>query len=153
MAGDSIIKHVIGSRMGARDPTNHFVVKPFPGAKLSDMEDFVKPLVTKMPDKLILHVGTNPLKSSLPKAIAESTFNLVTQIRQDSLETNVGVSALLVRSDNSDFAVKVNQVNTILKGLCSRNKIPFLGKSNIGRSHLNSLGLHLNKKGSLALEL
>ena len=103
------------------------VVKPFPGASLSDMEDFVKPLVRKMPDKLILHVGTNNIKSSLPTAIAESTFNLVTQIRQDSPGTSVGVSALLVRSDNSDFAVKVNQVNTILKGLCSHNKIPFLG--------------------------
>ena len=86
----------------------------FPGANLSDMEDFVKPLVTKMPDKLILHVGTNDIKSSLPKAIAESTFNLVTQIRQDSLETSVGVSALLVRSDNSVFAVKVNQLKSTL---------------------------------------
>ena len=82
---------------------------------LSDVEDFVKPLVRKMPDKLILHVGTNDIKRSLPKAIAESTFNLVTQIRQDSPGTSVGVSALLVRSDNSDFAVKVNtiQYNTI----------------------------------------
>ena len=152
IAGDSIVKNVIGSRMGAKDSTNHFVVKPFPGANLSDMEDFVKPLVRKMPDKLILHVGTNDIKSSSPKAIAESTFNLVTQIRQDSPGTSVGVSALLVRSDNSDFAVKVNQVNTILKGLCSRNRIPFLGNSNIDRSHLNSMGLHLNKKGSLVLE-
>ena len=60
--------------MGAKDSTNHFVVKPFPGANLSDMEDFVKPLVRKMPDKFILHVGTNDIKSSSPKAIAESTF-------------------------------------------------------------------------------
>ena len=77
IAGDSIVKNVIGSRMGAKDSTNHFVVKPFPGANLSDMEDFVKPLVRKMPDKLILHVGTNDIKSSSPKAIAESTFNLL----------------------------------------------------------------------------
>ncbi|CAH3109715.1 unnamed protein product, partial [Porites lobata] len=95
IAGDSIVKNVIGSRMGAKDSTNHF------------------PLVRKMPDKLILHVGTNDIKSSSPKVIAESTFNLITQIRQDSPGTSVGVSALLVRSDNSDFAVKVNQVNTI----------------------------------------
>ena len=105
-----------------------------------------------MPDKLILYVGINDIKSSSQKAMAESTFNLVTQIRQDSPWTSVGVSALLERSDNSDFAVKFNQVNTILKGFCSRNKIPFLGNSNIDRSHLNSLGLHLNKKGSLVLE-
>ena len=44
IAGDSIVKNAIGRRMGARDPTNHFVVKPFPGANLSDMEEFVKPL-------------------------------------------------------------------------------------------------------------
>ena len=32
IAGDSIVKNVIGSRMGATVPTNHFVVKPIPGA-------------------------------------------------------------------------------------------------------------------------
>ena len=50
----------------------------------------------KMPDKLILHVGTNDIKSSSPKAIPESTFNLVTQIRQDSPGTSVGQEPIYI---------------------------------------------------------
>ena len=36
-----------------------YVVKLFPGATVEDMEDFIKPITRKSPDKLILHVGTN----------------------------------------------------------------------------------------------
>ena len=68
IAGDSIVKNTIGPKMSADDPNHHFIVKPFPGATVSDMEDFVKPLTRRTPDKMILHVGTNDLRShSTPK--------------------------------------------------------------------------------------
>ncbi|CAB4017179.1 Hypothetical predicted protein, partial [Paramuricea clavata] len=71
--------------MSADDPNHHFIVKPFPGATVSDMEDFVKPLTRRTPDKMILHVGTNDLRShSTPKIIADSIVNIVTQIKEDS---------------------------------------------------------------------
>ncbi|CAB4032593.1 Tetratricopeptide repeat 28 [Paramuricea clavata] len=85
IAGDSIVKNTIGPKMSADDPNHHFIVKPFPGATVSDMEDFVKPLTRRTPDKMILHVGTNDLRShSTPKIIADSIVNIVTQIKEDS---------------------------------------------------------------------
>lgn len=152
IAGDSIVKNIIGAKMSAGDQSHHYVVKPFPGATLSDMEDFVKPLARRSPDKLILRIGTNDLRHFSPKAIADSTINLVTQIKEDSPGTLVGVSALLIRNDNDELAVKVCQVNDILRDYCSCNNIHFLSNSNIIQTHLNNSGLHLNKQGSLVLQ-
>jgi lysophospholipase L1-like esterase len=118
IAGDSLIKNVVGASMSKIDPNtlyNHYyVVKAFPGANLSDMEDFIKPITRKSPEKIILHVGTNDLKNSPAKVIADSLLNLTTQIKEDSPTTAVGVSALLTRNDNANLATKVKQVNFIL---------------------------------------
>ena len=79
IAGDSLLKNIIGAKMSASDQDNYFVVKPFPGATVSDMEDYVKPLVRRSPENVILHVGTNDLRSCPPRNIADSILNLVTQ--------------------------------------------------------------------------
>ena len=153
IAGDSIVKNIIGPKMSADDPDHYYIVKPFPGATVSDMEDFVKPLTRRSPDKMILHVGTNDLRNnSSPKIIADSIVNIVTQIKEDSPGTAVGISAILVRNDNNELAAKATQTNNILKGYCSRNRIPFLSNSNMNASHLNMRGLHLNRHGSLTLQ-
>ena len=154
IAGDSIVKNIIGPKMSADDPDHYYIVKPFPGATVSDMEDFVKPLTRRSPDKMILHVGTNDLRNnSSPKIIADSIVNIVTQIKEDSPGTAVGISAILVRNGNNELAAKATQTNNILKGYCSRNRIPFLSNSNMNHaSHLNMRGLHLNRHGSLTLQ-
>ena len=77
--------------MSKDDVGHHYVV----GATVEDMEDFIKPITRKSPNKVILHVGTNDLKNSSPKVIADSIVNLTTQIKEDSPNTMVGVSALL----------------------------------------------------------
>jgi hypothetical protein len=63
------------------------VVKSFAGANCSDMEDYLKPVVRKEPENIILHVGTNDLnKSASPDQIAQGIINLGIQINQDSLK-------------------------------------------------------------------
>ena len=138
--------------MSSADNDHFFVVKPFPGATATDMNDYIKPLVRKTPHKVILHVGTNDLKALSPTAVADSIINLVNQIKKDSPCTSVGVSALLVRADNRILNTKVVKVNDILKSYCIGNEIPFMGNANINISHLNSKGLHLNKLGNMTLQ-
>ena len=116
------MKDVIGQRMSAKDPDHHSVVKSIAGANLEDMEDYIKPQVRRTPGKLIIYVGTNNVKKLSPQAIANSTMNLVTQVRDNSLETNVGISALLVRSYYTSLAPKITQVNAILKDFCFGTK-------------------------------
>ena len=126
--------------MSGKDTDHFYCAKSFPGATISDMEDYVKPLTRKSPQKMILHVGTNDLRTSSPKAIADSIINLVTQVREDSPETAVGVSALLVRSDQA-LNTNIKQVNGLLKDLCKRHRVPYLTNANIDYNHLNSKGL------------
>ncbi|CAB4031562.1 Scavenger receptor cysteine-rich type 1 M130 [Paramuricea clavata] len=122
IAGDSLIKNVVVASMSKTDPNHYYVVKAFPGANLSDKEDFIKPITRKSPEKIILHVGTNDLKNSPAKVIADSLLNLTTQIKEDSPTTVVGISALLTRNDNANLATKVKQVNFILDNYCRMNK-------------------------------
>ena len=82
IAGDSMVQDIIGPKMNAKDSTHYFVVKSFSGATVSDMDDYVKPLIRRSPDKLILHIGTNDVKSSSPQKIADTTKNLVARVRE-----------------------------------------------------------------------
>ena len=152
ITGDSLLKFVVGQRMSNEDPNNFYVVKPFPGAVVGDMKDFIKPLARKQPDKMIIHVGTNDLKSLAPQQIAGSIVELVNQVKQVSPSTVVGVSSLIMRKDSQALSAKGRQVNSILKESCNRHKVHFLDNSNINVSHLNSLGLHLNRRGSMTLQ-
>lgn len=52
VAGDSMVKNVIDAKMSSVDTDNFFVVKPFPGATVEDMNDFINPLIRKKPDKM-----------------------------------------------------------------------------------------------------
>ena len=70
-------------------PRHYYVVKGFPCATVSDMEDYVQPITRKSPDKVILHVSTDDLKNSAPKVITDSIMNLCTQIKEDSPNTMV----------------------------------------------------------------
>ena len=56
IAGDSIIQNISGWSLSK---TNKVVVKPFPGTTTEDMEDFIKPIVRKDPENIIIHACWN----------------------------------------------------------------------------------------------
>ena len=64
--GDSMIKHLNGWDMSKNvHKSEHKIhIKSFPGAKISCMKDYVKPLLRATPKHFILHVGTNDLNSN-----------------------------------------------------------------------------------------
>jgi hypothetical protein len=47
------------SKMSSAYNDHFFVVNPFPGDTTTNMNDFIKPLARRIPNKVILHVGTN----------------------------------------------------------------------------------------------
>ena len=144
IAGDSIIQHI---RDGSISRSNKVVVKSFPGATIGDMEDFVKPLLRKKPDNVVLHIGTNDLNTREPRLTAEAIVNLALQIEGDAPETNLAISGLIARADDKDG--KVSSVNRILKKFCRQNH--FIEHNNFNQTHLNGGGLHLSKSGSALL--
>ena len=51
IAGDSIIQHIQGWNLSTSD--RHVAVKSFSGARIEDMEDYIKPLLRKEPEEII----------------------------------------------------------------------------------------------------
>ena len=79
------------------------------------MEDYLRPLLRKESDVIILNVGTNNIRGDSPHSVAEGIVNLVTQIQEDLPTTHLTISPLLHRSDNLEFNDKIKEANKILK--------------------------------------
>ena len=77
------------------------------------MEDFIKPILRKDPENIIIHVGTNDVNSKEPRLTAEGIVNLALHIEGDAPNTNMAISGLVCRVD--DKQGKVSSVNKILK--------------------------------------
>ena len=149
IAGDSIIQHVQGWKLSTSD--KHVAVKSFSGARIADMEDYLKPLLRKEPDEVILHVGTNNIRDESSRSVAEGIINLVTQVQQDFPSTRLVISPLLPRSDNLELNDKVKEANKILGSFCSSRGLKLLHITSIDLTCLNRRGVHLNRKGSALL--
>ena len=112
------------------------------------MEDYIKPILRKQPNRIIMHVGTNDLKHLSAKRVAEGITNLGTQINEDSPETSIAISSVLPRTDDPSLSTKAIEANKLIKAVCTRNNWAFIDHKTINSSCLNLRGLHLNRKGT-----
>ena len=122
-------------------------VRPFSGAKVSCMVDHVKPtLRDDKPDHIILHTGTNDLRSEKTSSnIAKSIIDLAMSLKSSG--SSVIVSGIVPRFDNLNN--KASEVNNRLALMCKDRKVPFVShRETIDSSkHLNESKLHLNHNG------
>ena len=73
-------------------------MKSFSGAKIRDMQDYVKPTLRENPDQIIVHVETNDLASNKrPEQIGELIIGGFTSFKSDTCD--VLVSSTTVRND------------------------------------------------------
>ena len=106
------------------------------------MSTYVKPTLEEKPDNIILHMGTNDLRSEdEPDKIANDIVDAAVACKQTGCE--VIISALLPRGDK--FSDKAKEVNDNLKELCLSKSISLMEHRNF---HLNNIKLHPNRKGS-----
>ena len=124
-------------------------IKSFSGSTIDCMKDYIKPSLKYDPDAIIIHIGTNDLRTEKePTQIADEIINLALAVKTD--ENEVSTSAILPRNDELDDKGKM--VNDVLKIKCSKYAIGFMSNSNfIPNLHLNSNRLHLNFKGTTTL--
>ena len=110
------------------------------------MKDHIKPLLRRYPDEIIIHVGTNSLRSSNTRQeCAAELIDLAETVSSES-SAMISISSLITRSDDEALAAKVPGVNKVLKEQCLQKNWGFVNHSNISAtSHLNRSGLHLNK--------
>ena len=59
---------------------NRVTVQSFSGATIEDMSDFIKPILRRKPETVILHIGTNNLRRGDGKSVADGIINLAQSI-------------------------------------------------------------------------
>ena len=74
-----MISRIPGKDLG-KAVGHRVIVKPFSGATTMAMNHYLKPNLEPSPNEVILHIGTNDLKTREPKAVAESIVDLARQI-------------------------------------------------------------------------
>ena len=150
IAGDSMIKHINAHRLSKANTKVR--VSTFPGSTTLDMNDYIKPILRRKPDKLILHIGTNSLKGrETPSHCAEEIKTLTETISKSLPHTELAISSLITRLDDESLTNKVCQVNIKLKQLCQQKNWKFIDNANITLNELNRSKIHLNKTGTKTL--
>ena len=146
--GYSIVKKLNGYLLTRKIKHKHLVkVRLFSGVKISCMTDHVKPTLRDIhPDHIILHAGTNDLRTeNTARQIEKATVDLVTSLKND--DNTVTVSGIVPRLD--DLNNKALEVNRRLVVMCKERNISFLShdESIHPSKHLNESKLHLNGNG------
>ena len=147
--GDSLLKDIKAFKMrNALSSNEKIYIKSFPGATTEDMKDYIKPSLKYNPDLVILHTGTNSLRSEkLPEGIADDIMKIALETKTD--ENDVAISGIIPRSDDMKLNAKGIQVNDFLKIKTSQYGFGFIANDNFKTNfHLNNSGLHLNFTGT-----
>lgn len=147
--GDSMIKNIKGWNMNKSLENDFVVVKSFSGATTDCMNDYIKPSIKQKPDRFIVHVGTNDLRSQeTPSSIAKSIIDSVMSCNEKA-NVPVAVSGIITRADA--LKGKAESVNAILRRSCESRNIAFIDNDNITQEDLNGSKIHLNNVGSTKL--
>ena len=140
-----MIKHIQGDKLSRK----HSVIsESFPGAKVQDIADHIKPGLRRNPSAVIIHAGTNNIKSDSLKEIQRKMINITNSIKADHPKVKIAWSSVVQRTNDSSLNSKIDSLNQSLKNFCEHNNVDFICHENLeGEKHLNKGGLHLNRKG------
>ena len=135
-----MVKDMKGWKMSSR--TGKVVVKHFSGAKAEDIKSYVIPTVEQKLDNIILHTGTNDLKTiDTPEEINMIILNLTTTCKTDT--NSVFISGIVPRTDKLNE--KASQVNIVLRHECNLRNVCFIDNKHISTwFHCNRSGIYLN---------
>ena len=131
IAGDSMLKYINGRKLSSQISNQSLTyVKAFPGATVEDMSDYIMPSLGRKPEEVILHVGTNNLKFSEPREIAEGIVNLGLKIQNHSPDCKITISSFISTSDQT-LNSKVKEVNKIVNQFAKQHSWRTIPQSNI----------------------
>ena len=113
------------------------------------MKSYVIPMKSFKNDLIILHCGTNDLRSiEKPNGIADEIIKLALDMKTEKNEPMI--SGIVPRRDHCNS--KGKEVNNCLISLCNDKNIHFIDNMNVNTiSDLNMSGIHLNRKGTYVL--
>ena len=138
IVGDSMLG---GVKEGLIGPRGNIKVRSFPGATLDDMIDYLRPLLRKRPDRVLLHAATNNAISHDSHEIIQKILDVKAFIENEVKGCTVIISSPINRLDNQKCATVIRNVNAQLKNI---GNINLMANDNITTKHLGMKKLHLN---------
>ena len=144
IAGDSMLSNIDETKLSHR---YHTKVRAFKGSSIEDLHDYLKPLLKKRPDKIILLIGTNDLQNKSVADILKGLKSLLDMIHSSIPNCKVVVSEIITREDRKSLNGKLSEFNRALKTM----NVDILRQQNITSQHLGRKGLHLNFEGNIQL--
>ena len=117
---------------------------PFPGASADDTRHYLRSLLQKCPDTIILHVSTNNCVNESSHVVLDRILNLKTFMQNFLPQCKVIISSVINRTDDDKASLIVENLNNHLNSL----KLDIVDNSTIGKESLGKKGLHLTKRGT-----
>ena len=146
--GDSILKRMSSFEIRKRTRTAPTFVRPFIGATIAEMIEYIKPVLSKHPDVVILHIGTNDLSDlrlESEESILQRLDGLVKEIQASEV---ILILSFVVCTMDIEINRRVQNYNKLLFDYCAKNLIIFIKHDNINFDHIMRDGIHLNMNGS-----
>ena len=140
IVGDSMLSGINEFRLSTK---RNVKVRSFPGALIDDMYDYVKPLLKKRPDRIILHIGTNNCLNEPSRQILDKILKLKSFIELNLPSCKVIISNLIQRTDDGKASLTVKKFNEHLDEL----ELDIIDNRNLTVESLSKKGLHLNNQG------
>ena len=112
--------------------------------------DYIKPVLRKKPDVVILHTGTNDLTKGVDTiSQLEEISDLVTNDEKNN--TELVISTVVTRGDRAGMSKRIANLNKRIKKFCAERNLQTIEHDNIDFSCLATKRLHLNKGGDSIL--
>ena len=114
------------------------------------MLDYIKPIIRRKLNILLIHSGTDDLNSNgkTMKKVRDLVKCIYDLDRNEEIQ--LGFSSNISRQDRKPEN-DINETNTKLRKYCGGKEFIFVDDWNIDESCLNNRKLHVNKKGSYIL--
>ena len=122
-------------------------IRTNPGCTTEDIADYIKPIIRRKPDIILVHTGTNDLTHSVNTMSKVRKIVKAVEELYGNNEKKLGFSRIIVRKDR-DLEKEIKETNTKLKNYCIGKGFIFVDNANIKEKCLNNSKLHLNRKGT-----
>lgn len=152
--GDSMIKDIHENGL---DKTK---VKCIRGARISTIEEQVLKENPKDYETVIIHVGTNDCSNNKDAENAAKCYDhMIKSVREAAPDTNVLISTVCPRTDNTAHQARVENLNADIKTIGNKYSCQIVDNDACMKmkndeadcSSLNRSGLHLSKSGTRKL--
>ena len=107
------------------------------------MYGYMKPLLRKLPDYIILHIGTNDAVNNTSREILDKILKLKTYIQKELPKCQITISTPIEWHNHGKASLTISHLCKKFKDL----SISVVDNSNISAFYLNSCSLHFNDKG------